>query len=392
MRGKRETGFCRVESVLDDQNLAVPVVPALSESQQSANAESFHKQEDLSYCEQEPLDYPAERALRNAPIALLNNGFSQVPQQFYEFDHSLDSVELLLKEITFSDQFPVFTGEDESGVYIQVGIIGHENYGCSTLIKEKKIVYGRKWRGESNLPTSEVIQTVFLALKKAREHEIREMLTLSHPDLKGQPRVSTPFNNHHDLPLMLHADLTVAQNDRLTEQQLRQFLSRLSFGQRTINLQALERRRNGQILCDIQLGSVPELIQRENAFPEYDQREITLLLPESSINACLFALMDELLSISDRYVEEHFKYRGFARFSRSHSIEKIGAFSVETRYFSQDQICPHFDQTFQTMCGEVDQSRVPGLNTSAQKRRLKSMLEQSDIKEGFLPHGVEPYV
>ena len=47
------------------------------------------------------------------------------------------------------------------------------------------------------LPSSEIIQTAFLAIKTAREHEVRELFRL-----KERGFTCTPFNNHHDLPLM----------------------------------------------------------------------------------------------------------------------------------------------------------------------------------------------
>lgn len=40
----------------------------------------------------------------------------------------------------------------------------------------KKIVYGCRWMLEPTMPISEVVQTVLLAVKKAREHELREIV------------------------------------------------------------------------------------------------------------------------------------------------------------------------------------------------------------------------
>ena len=52
---------------------------------------------------------------------------------------------------------------------------------------------------EPTTPTSEVVQTVLLALKKAREHELREKLFVQ---INDGAHSATPFNNHQDLPLM----------------------------------------------------------------------------------------------------------------------------------------------------------------------------------------------
>jgi hypothetical protein len=51
-------------------------------------------------------------------------------------------------------------------------------------------MYGRKWRVDHKLPTSEIVQTVFLTLKTARKHEIRERFRLS-----AFNKITTPFNN-----------------------------------------------------------------------------------------------------------------------------------------------------------------------------------------------------
>ncbi|MBB1489228.1 hypothetical protein [Oceanospirillum sediminis] len=363
MAGNKSEGFCRTGS----GNLS------------GTESDSLLTKNDL-----------AEGPLQGAPVAILSNGHCQIPQQFYEFSHTLGSVEALLDLISFSEHFPVFSGEDTGGIYIQVGIIGYENYPGSGQIREKKIVYGRKWRVEENLPTSEIIQTVFLALKKAREHEVRELFTLkSASEIYDKERSCTPFNNHHDLPLMQFADLLPEKSADFSEQEVKDFLKRIRFGLREITLIHYEQRHNGDYLMDFRLGVIPD--GEIKLFPEYDNREISVLISEPGINAVLYGLMDQLLAISERYVEERFRFNGFARFSRTLDVQKIGAFSVQTRCFDQQKISAQFNQDFRQMCGEVDRSRVPALKTDAQKRRLNPILQQARIKEGFLPevYGVD---
>ena len=55
----------------------------------------------------------------------------------------------------------LFADEDGSGLYLQVGLIGRENYERGSQIRPHKLVYGRKWRIDPDTPTSEVIQTAF---------------------------------------------------------------------------------------------------------------------------------------------------------------------------------------------------------------------------------------
>ncbi len=117
-----------------------------------------------------------EEPLTNAPIIELGNGKSCIPQHYLFYKHSLKSVEQIVALVDFDESYPVFACEDEKGIYVQVGVIGFDNY--HRLSSDKKIVYGRKWRIETQLPSSEIIQTIFLAIKKAREHEIRELFRL----------------------------------------------------------------------------------------------------------------------------------------------------------------------------------------------------------------------
>ena len=121
-----------------------------------------------------------EKALKNAPKTELADGRLCVPQHYLSYQHTLQSVEQLLLNIDFDPRYPIFVSQDGSGnsssIYIQVGVVGADNSTTSNAENSQdKIVYGREWRIEPQLPTSEIIQTVFLALKKAREHEVREL-------------------------------------------------------------------------------------------------------------------------------------------------------------------------------------------------------------------------
>lgn len=138
-----------------------------------------------------------ELPIKDAPSVSLPNGTACLPQHYLFFEHDYASVCDLIVNIDYADRYPIFMCEDTTGIYVQIGIVGHDNYKSHTCA-HCKMMYGRKWRIEPRLPISEIVQTTFLALKKAREHEIRELFRLTHAD----GGVSTPFNNHHDLPLM----------------------------------------------------------------------------------------------------------------------------------------------------------------------------------------------
>lgn len=329
-----------------------------------------------------------EYCLISAPTVNLPNGESCVPQHFYGYNHDLESVESILSHIHFSHHYPIFCDEDDQGLFIQVGIIGRENYQKSQPTRPKKIVYGRKWRVEPNLPTSEIIQTVFLALKKAREHEIRELVTLASID---GSKVSTPFNSHHDLPLMAecrHSLRTSAQEQTIYDiESVQRLLNHLRFDQTEIKCVDFLHRRNGKVLVDIMfnIGNAEQDEQIE--FSELHGIETTLILETASSNELLYALMDTLIQLSDRYVEKHFTFNGFNRFSREHDLRAIGEFSINTRFIQANKLDEKGKQLISEHNCSVDESRAPNIRLEQQKLRLAESFQNKELIEGFLPKG-----
>ena len=331
-----------------------------------------------------------EYCLISAPIIDLPNGKTCVPQHFYGYNHSLESVEHLLGKITFDQAFPIFCAEDNQGLFIQVGIIGRENYQKHLPDRAKKIVYGRKWRVEPNLPTSEIIQTVFLALKKTREHEIRELFTLKS---EHNESFSTPFNSHHDLPLMAQYaelfDLSMAANAEFDMTIINQTFQRLCFDQTRIECLHMNTRPNGKLLIDIIFHIGNEEQDPQIEFAELHGIECTLILNKACINELLHELMLCLVNLSDRYVEEHFRFNGFARFSRTQNIQAIGEFSINTRKIHDDKLNEEGKRLIQEHNCKVDESRAPKIKLAQQKQRLAPSFQETEKMEGFLPKGLK---
>ena len=185
----------------------------------------------------------AETPMLGAPVIEVDNNLLCIPQHFLEYDHTLESVENVVFDIIFSKKYPIFVCEDIQGIYIQIGIIGHDNYNKNTEDTPFKIVYGRKWRIEKNLPSSEIIQTTFLALKKAREHEIRELLRLHSQNSR---KTSTPFSCHQDMPLLVRKLNNRQANqersmDLSTNEYILRCFSRVTFNRCNLNLCAMQK-------------------------------------------------------------------------------------------------------------------------------------------------------
>jgi len=330
---------------------------------------------------EDPTLLPGEAPIKNAPAIKLENGFACIPQHYLKFRHTQESLEQIVVEINYCDRYPVFVCNDSSGLYIQVGIIGYDNYAShEKQSASTKIVYGRKWRVEPELPSSEVIQTVFLAIKKAREHEIRELFRLTN---KGQ--YSTPFNNHHDFPLM-------AQNEELLDVHnqeqnapcdltvLAQALEKIRYDRARFTLEAFQSISSDRWLVDLSIQ--PET---ETSLPELNSSNVTLVLENLNINEFYYELMEVLLKLSDRHVEEHFSYRGFCRFSRKNCIEALGELSKHVRRRDNKQFNAEFEAHFTQSNYQTDLTRVPNLGNGLNARKIRSQLAYFDKLDGILP-------
>ncbi|MFA0790128.1 hypothetical protein ACCI51_06180 [Microbulbifer echini] len=321
-----------------------------------------------------------EKAIAGAPRLTINNSKrSYVPQHFLQYAHTKETVEELVLDIRFDEKFPVFVCEDNSGVYIQVGIIGYDNYTPLLKQSSKKIVYGRKWRVEPYLPTSEIIQTVFLALQKAREHEVRELFKLSH-----RPMTSTPFNTHHDLPLMVELAeelmMSIANTGASKIKWVDHWFDDLSYDAARFTNAKVNPLRNGGYLIEVSIDKAPR-----SRLPELDNGDVAFVVSDLSRNTIYHCLMEALVNLSNRHVAEKFTYKGFARFSVNVDIIATGKLSLTSRNTSKIKTDTEFLNKLEKLNDEIDSNRVPviskgelGINII---RRLLSFIPL----HGFLP-------
>ena len=290
------------------------------------------------------LHYNCEQPIAYAPIVQLSNASWVVPQHFLRYQHSLQSVNETLDNIEFSTHFRVLAAKQDEQIYLQVAILSPDNYRCT---KAKKLLFGRRWFVEENLPTSELIQTAFLALKIAREHEVRELF-----QLKSEQGSSTPFNNHHDLPLLAqNPQLTIVVNNQ--PQSITKLLARCSFAQASLTLIAQQKIADEQMLYTLQLNC------RDCQLSEFNLKTVAFLAVDKSENAFLHSLINALIAISNDYVSEQFKYAGYARFSKQVIAEQVGALSILLRSQQALQLCARGKQHAAQLNFEIDSRRAP---------------------------------
>ncbi len=319
-----------------------------------------------------------EKIMPKAPRVQLSNGAYCVPQHYLTYHHTLQSVEALLCDIDYDEKYAIFASQDSGGIYIQIGVVGHDNYQASVASYQAnsannglKLLFGRKWRVEPELPTSEIIQTVFLAIKKSREHEVRELFKL-----KLGNSTTTPFNSHIDLPLMAEFSDLSSNKDKVCAEttindSLENIVNSIQYDGCKFSLKQLEQRSNGLWLVDLsyQKSTVHSATDNETT--------IYLQVADLSLNTLCRALMAELINISDAHVDKHFSYKGFHRFDPAIDIAHIADLSQQTR---QQELAAHFAQEFTKTNYQVDQMRIPTVSSGPLAQKNKAILEQFNIK------------
>ena len=68
-----------------------------------------------------------------------------------------------------------------------------------------------------------------------------------------------------------------------------------------------------------------------------------LLVNKLSFNEVLYQTMAQLIQLSDRHVEEHFRFSGVARFSREHCVKSIARISANTRLLHKSLVKFEFE-------------------------------------------------
>jgi hypothetical protein len=316
-----------------------------------------------------------------APCIELDNGRHCVPQHYLQYQQTVETVSSILSDIEALEDMLLFCGSDEKGLYLQVGSIGHDNYDRSDQPKPRRLVYGRKWRIETYTPTSEVIQTALLAIKKACEHEVRELFTFRDVNSGKQ---GTPFSTHVDLPLMArYPELVLHCAPHDAEPQLAQWLDSVYFDGREIKVSDLLVRANGNIVLDLSLGDMRD--SQGSHIPRYgfEQVALTVTMLKCEQSVLLHEIMNALIQHSDRLVDEQFRYRGFARFSQRISPWRVAQLSIATR----TRGLPHheFEPVRKRVNFETDEKRVPSLGAGKLADKNRHILKMEGRLDGHMP-------
>ncbi|MCS0609355.1 hypothetical protein NX773_14385 [Massilia solisilvae] len=322
---------------------------------------------------------PGETPMPLAPRVELTNGKSCIPQHYLQYEQTVESISAVLNDIEAVDDILLFCGEDDFGLYLQAGSVGHDNFKRKGDAGNRRIVYGRRWRIDTYIPTSEVIQTAFLAIKKACEHEVRELLTIHDLDAG---RTGTPFSTHLDLPLMARfPSLVMRESGSANQPLLETWLHGVRFNGRDIRIDDVAIHRNGNLVVDLAFAESSSPRARQG----FDHLPMTIVLHELTQASVVHEIMDALIRHSDRLVDEQFRYRGFARFSRDIDPVRLAQMSVSTRNASlRDE---QFERVRTALNYDTDTRRVPSLGAGMLAHRNRQALLQESGLGGHMPIG-----
>jgi len=319
-----------------------------------------------------------ETPLPFAPSIRLSSGIRAVPQQYLDVQRTLANLESVLAEIVTPKGFQLFAGRDGENLFLVTAAFGAENYPCAHLNGGvTKIVYGRRWLIEPTTTTSEVVQTAMLAVKKTREHELREKFTLTIND--GQ-NITTPFNCHQDLPLMVgeQKNLFAKHCGASSQAELTSILPRVRINGLTVKCVDVVTLGERQIF-----DLVLERDDEKTTFTELNGGSLTVVCEQPSVTHFLHQLFNACLACSDHFVEEAFTFNGFARFSHKVSPEAIAEFSYLTRNVQTDD--SRFDEAFKDMSYQVDSAKAPVINGGKLGQQQRNVIAQFPELAGYLP-------
>lgn len=303
------------------------------------------------------------------------------PQHYYTYHQNVDSLSRILSLIQAPPGFLLFSGQDNNGLYLQVGIIGHENYVRDGKPDISKLVYGRKWRIDADTPATEVVQTTLLAIQKVREHEVRELLSWTDPDNGIR---TTPFSCHQDINLLTlqFANAKTKSDPKNDVTELKKVIGEIHLAGRELKLHQVIQLSSGRLFVELTLGPA---LEGKDSFADLAHTPIGFVLPRCDISHFMHALMDQIIHLSNRYCQEHFSFCGVKRFSVAHDPRQIADVSRRSRPYKKHMADKSFSDTFERVNAEIDKNRAPSIRKDLLGFINKNILAKNSGLGGFMP-------
>jgi hypothetical protein len=157
------------------------------------------------------------------------------------------------------------------------------------------------------------------------------------------------------------------------------WLQGVRFDGREIKFDDVVVRRNGNLIIDLVFAEAASPRVR----PGFEQLPMTVVLREFSEASLVHEIMNALIQHSDGLVDEQFRYRGFARFSRNVDPARLAQLSVTTRTASLTD--EQFELVRTALNYDTDTRRVPSLGAGKLAHRNRHALLQEGELGGHMP-------
>ena len=237
------------------------------------------------------------------------------------------------------------------------------------------------------MPNPEIVQTVFLAVQKAKEHEVRELLLYKPSNRKS---FATPFSCHQDIDLLKRVSDT--QSNRYQDSYVNDETSaieafkHLQFAGRPFLVKNVIPLPGKRLLVDAALDLTKA---RSEPLPEEFTEAMFSVIVDTDVNNSLFyRLIEFCIAKSNQHIAETFYYKRFNRFSENLSPELVANVSLNSRPYTQQMKDLAFTQVFKTENAKVDGGRVPAMGVAPLKKVNLDKLQKESVLHGFLPSGL----
>ncbi len=269
---------------------------------------------------------PGAQPIQGAPKLMLKDGSVHVSDLSMVHNWTKKTVKEAVGRISYRSEFPVFVGSDKGMPYIQIGMITPDNYPHALKDVPEEIVYGRRFYLAKYIRRSEVFQTVLLGLMSAVEHEEREKLTWANPD-RGNKK-TTQGSTHVDAPLYAswkRVNQDQVENPVMTDlPSVQKLMEQFKYNERALIVSQADTLPGGRMLLRVRIGAKPEGHRPELL----DGKELSFLTEGNTASDVAYGVLDEIVRVARREVEDHMLIDGQTRFNRKEDTwQRLGAFS-----------------------------------------------------------------
>ena len=279
----------------------------------------------------------------------------------------------------------LFCHEDQHGIYVQVGMIGRENYEDGNQIRPRKLVYGRKWRIDADTPDSEIVATAMLALKKR--------VNMKYESCSKYAQAACSVTARHSAVIKISRSCVCNQFLKSSKTEtdaedlklsIEQRLATMRFAQRPLHLVSLQRLPSGSVVLQIALVRRLWCGCKKAIFPEFSGLQFEIVLAADRLHELAYEFLMQR-SNSVIAMSRNIFSIVVLRFSRQHAVEQIARLSLISRPYAKDMKDARFEQIFRSTNYQTDAGRKARLGSGALAHKNRAKIRRYGQLTGHMP-------